>query len=527
MTLPLPQLAGKLNKKEDYNYFLQRSLGHRNLYNSDTKYLWPRSSSGRFVEMDTMGWDELVHHYVSGNIWAYSTYTPHDMLGVIQLFGDKDKYDSWLSSMIKNPLEMAGEQHVDIAGFIGKYSHGDEPGHQIPYLYNFVGKPWKTQALTRRVMTEMYSAKPNGFVNNEDCGQMSAWYIFSALGFYPVAPADMNYYFGSPLFERSTLKLESGKKLIVKANRVSSKNLYIQSASLNGQQLNRFFITHEEIMNGGELVFEMGSKPNKVWATSEEAYPTYQKELAAIKASSLAAYTPFLTDQNYRFAEEKIIGLTSKNENAIIYYTLDGSDPNESSPVYKAPFEVKETCELKALAIQKGIKPSHIYRQKLVKSAFADLPYGYPKISFEETPSRGEEDGSQLIDMIYGSETFSDRKWTGLNQKNLVMIFDLGEEREISQVNLNTLTSTLKWRFPPKQISIETGISKSDLNPIAQRSYDKLIGEKKEINHHQFNFANHDVRYIRIRVNNYGTLPDWHQGAGKLPWIFVDEVNIN
>jgi len=146
----IAQLARKLVKQEDAEFFTKRSLGYRNLYNKETNYLWPRLSSGNFIEMDTTQWDGLVQNYVSGNIWAYSTYTPHDMLGAINLWGGAGKYEGWLDNMIKDPIDMKGEEHADIGGFIGKYSHGDEPGHHLAYLYDFVGKPWKTQELVFR-----------------------------------------------------------------------------------------------------------------------------------------------------------------------------------------------------------------------------------------------------------------------------------------------------------------------------------------------------------------------------------------
>ncbi len=524
----IAQLAKNLGKKEDEELFKKRSLGYRNLFNPEVNYLWPRLSSGNWIEMDTTGWDELVHHYVSGNIWAYSAYTPHDMLGAVDLFGGKEKYSDWLDNMIGTPLNMKGEQHVDIAGFIGKYSHGDEPGHQIPYLYNFAGKPWKTQELARRVMTEMYSHKLDGMVNNEDCGQMSAWYIFSAMGFYPVAPADLNYYFGSPLLPKAVINLEDGKKFTVIAKGTSAENKYIQSVSLNGEKVDKLYITHNDIMQGGELVFEMGSTPNKDWGVGENALPQYQKDLAKYKAVPQACFTPYITDPKLRFSDKRTIKLVTKTEGAKVYYTLDGSTPTEKSKEYTKPFEVKKMVELKAIAYKDGLKPSQVYTQKLQKSVFVVLDEGYPKITFENVPQKyGAKDGSQLVDMIYGSETFSDRKWTGVNRKNLVIEFDLGKPMNISSVELNTLTSTLKWRFPPKSITILAKNAKGKYNLVTRKSFDKINGHAKKINHHMMKFSTRKTQYVKVIVENYGALPKWHRGAGKLPWIFVDEVNIN
>ena len=261
----IAELAQKLGKKDDEKLFRERSVGYHHLFNKNTNYLWPKHLDGTWLVMDTASWTSLRPHYVSGNIWAYSAFTPHDMSGAIKLWGGKKKYAAWLDVITTTPLAMKGEQHVDISGFIGKYAHGDEPGHQIAYLYDFVGQPWKTQSLVREVMNTMYFDNNEGFINNEDCGQMSAWYIFSALGFYPVCPGDLQYFIGTPLYKKAVLNLENGKQFVVTSNNNSAENKYIQSATLNGKPYNNLYINHDEIMAGGELHFEMGPKPNIKW----------------------------------------------------------------------------------------------------------------------------------------------------------------------------------------------------------------------------------------------------------------------
>lgn len=355
----ISRLAQQLGKTDDYKYFQNRSLGYRNLFNKNTKYLWPRTVAGNWAPMDTTLWNSLKPHYVSGNIWAYSTYTPHDMLGVVKLYGGKENYASWLENMVETPLEMKGEQHVDIAGFIGKYSHGDEPGHQIPYLFNFVGKPWKSQKLVRQVMSEMYSHKPVGFANNEDCGQMSSWYIFSSLGFYPVAPTDLNYYFGSPLHKKAIIKLENGKTFTVVAKNNSTRNKYIQSVTLNGKELNRLYIKHEEIMSGGELVFEMGTTPNKEWANGADALPAYYQEQSNLKTPEMACFAPQFKYNGIVFEDQKQVELTCATENAKIFYTTDGSIPTNKSKLYTGKITLKKPTLIKAIAVKEGIKPSN------------------------------------------------------------------------------------------------------------------------------------------------------------------------
>lgn len=265
----IAQVAKKLGKTEDAALFEERSRGFLNLYNPETGYLWPKNPDGSWLEMDAADWGDLIPNYVSGNIWGYSGYTPHNMAAIIEKKGGRKAYEKWLDQVFSDTTRMHGAVHVDISGFIGKYGHGDEPGHQMPYSYNFVGAPWKTQRLIHEITTTQYMDTPEGLVNNDDLGQMSAWYVFSTLGFYPVNPASLQYVIGSPHFTEAVINLDNGKKFRIVARNASDRNVYVQSAKLNGRKYDLPFITHEEIMNGGELEFVMGSKPSS-WGSSEK-----------------------------------------------------------------------------------------------------------------------------------------------------------------------------------------------------------------------------------------------------------------
>ncbi|PQB07684.1 hypothetical protein BST83_11345 [Polaribacter filamentus] len=259
----LAQVAKKLGKTEDYKLFSKRSKGYRNLWNDEKKYLWPKKADGEWIEMRMDIWDELKFNYISGNIWAYSTYVPHDTDYLIELVGGEEAFVNWLDNIYSDNTTIDGHQHVDISGFIGKLGHGDEPGHHTAYMYTLAGAPDRTQEIVREICTTMYSDKPDGMINNEDLGQMSSWYIFSSLGFYPVSPADSEYVIGSPLHEKVSVKLDSGKTLVVKTVNNSLENKYVKSAVFNGKELENLIITHDMIMGGGELLIEMSASPKK------------------------------------------------------------------------------------------------------------------------------------------------------------------------------------------------------------------------------------------------------------------------
>lgn len=253
----LSEVAKKLGKSKDANYFYNRSLGYRHLWNAEKHYLWPRYLNGKWQEFDMTKWADLTKIYVSGNIWGYSGYTPHDMPHMIKLMGGNEKYVKWLDAIFNDNTPLIGEQHMDISGFIGKYGHGDEPSHQMPYLYVYADAPEKTQAMVHRICKEMYNDKPHGLVNNDDLGQMSSWYIFSALGFYPVNPVSANYVLGTPLHRKAALNFENGKKLSIKTKNWRHGCYFVKQVIFNGREIKNGMISHSEIMKGGELLFVM------------------------------------------------------------------------------------------------------------------------------------------------------------------------------------------------------------------------------------------------------------------------------
>ncbi|ANQ52172.1 glycoside hydrolase family 92 protein [Flammeovirga sp. MY04] len=265
----IAQLAKKQGDEKKYKEYMKRSENYKNLFNPERNMFWPKKANGEWfgdIEMDQ--WEPLQKHWISGNLWAYEYFVPHAMKDFIELKGGQEAFQKDLDKLFTEELNMKGEEHVDISGFVGGYAHGDEPGHANPYLYNYVGQPWKSQAMIRRLMDEMYSDKPDGMINNEDCGQMSAWYIFSAMGFYPVCPGDERYVIGSPLFDEVSMKLANGNTLKVVAENQSEKNVYVQSVTLNGKEIKDAFITQSQIEDGGTLHFVMGDQPNTEWGAN-------------------------------------------------------------------------------------------------------------------------------------------------------------------------------------------------------------------------------------------------------------------
>ncbi|WP_349292802.1 GH92 family glycosyl hydrolase [Elizabethkingia ursingii] len=261
----IAQLAKHLGETEIYNQFIKRSENWRNNFDKTTGFMRPRMADGSFKkEFDLLSTHE--QGFIEGNSWNYSFFVPHNPDGLIQQMGGKQKFASKLDQLFSMHLPdefFADTEDITREGIIGGYVHGNEPAHHVVYFYNWAGQPWKTQKQVRHILEMQYKSTPDGLGGNDDTGQMSAWYILSSLGFYPVAPGSEDYAIGSPAINNAVLSLENGKNFEIEAIDQSPENVYIKKILLNGKEIKNFTLKHSDIMNGGKLTFYMGNKPKK------------------------------------------------------------------------------------------------------------------------------------------------------------------------------------------------------------------------------------------------------------------------
>ncbi|WP_419800923.1 GH92 family glycosyl hydrolase [Mucilaginibacter sp.] len=261
----IAQMAKKLGKMDIYNEFMKRSENYKNVFDPADGFMHPRNADGTFRQK----FDPLSTNnqgFIEGNSWNYTFFVPQNPPELIKLLGGNKRFISRLDSLFTMNLPdkyFAETEDITRDGIIGNYVHGNEPSHHVAYLYNWTNQPWKTQERVRMILPKMYKPTPDGLGGNDDTGQMSAWYIFSSLGFYPVAPGSDQYALGSPAVDAATIQLPKGKTLEIIAKNQSDKNVYVKEVLLNGQVLNRNYITHSEIMGGGKLVFVMSGKHGK------------------------------------------------------------------------------------------------------------------------------------------------------------------------------------------------------------------------------------------------------------------------
>ncbi|MFP5226602.1 MAG: GH92 family glycosyl hydrolase [Acidobacteriota bacterium] len=280
-TANLARAAGKM---DECALLVEQAGYYRNLYDEKTTFVRPKLTNGEWAEPFSpieIGHSKKWRDYTESNPWVTTFSVQHDPKGLAEMLGGRDALVEKLDGLFSAPSDLPPDAPPDIAGLVGQYAHGNEPSHHIAYLYNYAGAPYKTQEKVRFLLDTMYHDDPDGLAGNEDCGQMSAWYVMSAMGFYAVDPVSANYVFGTPLFDRVTVRLASGKELVVEARRRSPEDKYVQAVTLNGRAHEKVWFRHADIAEGGHIVFKMGSEPNKEFGAGEEAAPPSMGDLKA------------------------------------------------------------------------------------------------------------------------------------------------------------------------------------------------------------------------------------------------------
>ena len=271
----IARVAQQVGDQENYNYFNERSKSYRHYFDKQSRFMRGKDSKGYFrdlADFDPLSTKHRNDDYCEGNAWQYTWLVPHDVHGLVDLFGSEKAFVSKLDSLFTVEGDMGEEASPDVTGLIGQYAHGNEPSHHIIYMYNYVGQPYKAARLIRQVLHELYRNDLDGLSGNEDVGQMSAWYVLSSIGLYQEEPAGGKYIIGSPLFNEATLNVGDGKTFTVKAINNSDENIYVQSAKLNGKRYDKSYIDYRDIIPGGTLELVMGPKPSK-WGTGKKNRP--------------------------------------------------------------------------------------------------------------------------------------------------------------------------------------------------------------------------------------------------------------
>lgn len=508
------KLAQKLNKKNDYNVFMKRALGYQNLFNVETSFFQPKKNGNWVSNFNPR---EVNNNFTEANGWQYLFFVPQDLGGLNKLMGGDKKMELKLDELFKSSSDLKGRKQVDITGLIGQYAHGNEPSHHIAYLYNYVGKPYKTQKIVNSILSDFYTNKPDGLIGNDDCGQMSAWYVMSSMGFYQACPGFPEYTITTPLFESVKIHLENKKIINIRSKNFNQNSRYIHSFSINQKKVNSVLFSHQMIARGANLEFTLQSTPDSLSELGKlisNRLPTQINDVSIITAPIINQFQK----DNHQF-----VTISSLTENAEIYYTTNGSEPNKSSNVYHNPFISDSFNIIKAKVYfnqdSSSVTLSHLYKK--INNYTIKL-----KSSYIEQYSAGSDEG--VIDGIKGTLNWRSGEWQGYQDADFECVIDLQKETEIKSLSSSYLQDVRSWIIFPKQVEYYTSLDGINYqafgiiaNDVPESDYDVQIKSFSKLSTKDIK-----AKYIKVVAKKFGKLPEWHLGKGGDAIIFIDEVEI-
>jgi predicted alpha-1,2-mannosidase len=505
----IAQMAKAMGKTEDYKTYIQRAQYYKNVFDPETQFMRGRFRNTWFAPFDPY---EVNFNYTEANAWQYSFYVPQDILGFINLLGGKEKLEQKLDELFTAKTETSGREQSDITGLIGQYAHGNEPSHHMAYLYNFVNKPHKTQEKVHQILTELYTNDPDGISGNEDCGQMSAWYVLSSMGFYSVTPGSNQYIIGTPLFDKATINLENGKEFTISTNNLSDTNIYVEYVKLNGKTLDVTYLNHDDIINGGALEFTMTDNP-AVWGSRDGNEPKTEITEHIILPS------PFIAEGDITFRGSTEIVLDTSEKDAVIYYAINEGE----FKVYDKPFTISEDTRVK-LYSEKGNLKSPV----LTTPFFKIDPNLSITLESEYANQYSAGGNDALIDGIRSTKNYRTGSWQGYWNTDLIATVDLGTERVIYNLEVSFLQDQGAWIFLPTEVDILTSTDGINFTKHMTWEFDAATKDNNiKIEKVKLSKLG-KKRYVKIIATKLGKVPQWHVGYpyDGSAWIFADEISI-
>lgn len=523
----IAQTAKALGQDSLYRVFIRRAQFYKNHFDPGDGFFKGRYSDGSLdPEFDP---DEISilgqGPFTEGNAWHYRFFTPQDISGHIELMGGDQDYIDALEAMFTASGTQA-DHSPDVTGLIGQYAQGNEPSHHAAYLYNYAGAPWLTQRRVNQIKREMYLTGRDGLCGNEDCGQMSAWLVFSAMGFYPVTPASGVYALGTPTFPRLDLRLDNGRTFTILAPAVSEKKFYVKSVRWNGEKYTRSYVTHEMIESGGTLEFEMSAKPDKSRGVAPQDRPV--SEISArdrVTSEGMLeeiVFTPFITEPRRVFRDTiTIYPMSNNGSDTEIRFCVNPGKCDDFVPVPLEGIVLNRPANVHLMAVRPDGKTSGTQQYRFYKSLLGDA-----RVMLEKQPSEPYVNGGaeSLTDARTGGPSYLDPAWVGFLGDDLVAVIDPGDPVKWNHIGLRAVNEPGSWILPPRSAFVEFS---ADGENYAYR-HRIAVPDSRELQAGVYFFGTDisgvpPVRYIRLTLEN-GTLPGWHIGKGNPSWMFVDEI---
>jgi hypothetical protein len=504
-----------MRKQDIADEFSKRSFNFLNHFDPESHFFRARRG-GQW--MSPFKPDEVNFNYTEANAWQYSLFAPHAIDILNNIHGQERTLEDHLDEMFQASSETSGRNQSDITGLIGQYAHGNEPSHHMAYLYNYVGRPDKAQLYLDSIMKTLYHNAPDGLSGNEDCGQMSSWYVLSALGLYQVAPGSDYFDIGRPLAKKAQLFIDGETEFFeIECINQSATNKYIQSITWRGKELNRLYVSYSEIMGGGKLVFLMGPNANGIVKNFIHA-PTLSE------IPSDFCVIPYFKNQSRVFDSstkvEILLPSFMENRTLQIEYNINGGEWTQ----YVRPIFIEKNTLIEARTVLNSTNKSAIVSTDFVRRNTA-LTLNL-KTEFDHPYTAGGKNA--LIDGIIGNHEFRTGDWQGFYGKDVVAEITLVNPSKKLEISVGMLEDIKSWIFYPEFIKIE--ISKDGEN-FKTRCKRKL---KKQSTYRPGNRqtfvinlrSRKPIKTIRITAINPGDCPDWHLGSGNPTWLFLDEISV-
>ena len=466
----IAQMAQILNKKEDYDYFMKRSQSWKNVFDWNTGFMSPKKNGGWDKPFDPR---EINNNFTEGNSWQYSFFVPQDIPEMINAYGGNEKFEAKLDEMFNAESKTTGREQVDVTGLIGQYAHGNEPSHHMAYLYNYVGKPEKTTEKVHYILDNFYKNTPDGLIGNEDCGQMSAWYVLSSMGIYSVTPGKAEWIETEPLFENIKVNFEDDTSELITFESVDWR-LGIQMTKYN-------------------------------WIK-----PKLTESIVPV---------PIIQAETKSFLDKMKIEIISNSNEPIYYRTSFEHDIQR----YLSPIEIDKSCTVYAQTIR-----NHSERSKEISAQFFKKPNNYTidiKSTYNPQYHAGGNDG--LLDGIFGNTNWRKGDWQGYQSQDFEAVVDLQQTKSISEIHSNYLQDQRSWILMPTKVEYYTSMDNINFTLVTTISND--VNPKQEENSiKDFSYTTKPInaRYVKLKAYNFGKLPEWHQGFGGDAFIFIDEITI-
>jgi len=479
----IAQMAQILNKKEDYEYFMKRSQSWKNVFDWNIGFMRPKKNGGWDKPFDPR---EINNNYTEGNSWQYSFFVPQDIPGMIDAYGGSEKFEAKLDEMFNSESKTTGREQVDVTGLIGQYAHGNEPSHHMAYLYNYVGKPEKTTEKVHYILDNFYKNAPDGLIGNEDCGQMSAWYVLSSMGIYQVTPGRLEWSTTKPNFK--SIKVHLNDKVDYIDDERSGN--YLSQFGLDEYLKKPHYEQNQPIIP--VPVIEANSKSFK---NNLEVTISYDK-------------LDFVRDQKHLKA----------------YYRIIKDNNSEPFVEYSKPFLISESAKIEAY-----LQPDFMEPSNTISATFFKKPNNYTidiKSKYNPQYHAGGNDG--LLDGIFGTTNWRKGDWQGYQSQDFEAVVDLQEIKEISYLSSNFLQDSRSWILMPTKVDYY--VSTDNINFTKIGTIENTLDAKETENTiRDFSITLEKpikARYVNVIAKNYGKLPEWHQGFGGDAFIFIDEITV-